>query len=265
MMMPAALRRFTVTTHVTSSVGWVGAVLVFMALASIGLTSGDDRVVRGAYLVMAPAAWLVLVPLAHASLLSGIVLSLGTAWGLFRHYWVALKLAITAFATVILLVYMGTFREMAGVAADPVVELISCATSPHWFMRFWPWFSSWWRRYWPSTSPSARRPTVGANSGSSARGYLPVPEPLRLLALAGAISSPRSGRSCFWGCSSAIIWRAARCTTRDGGGDVRTRYAMHDRLDEASSAARRPKVPPLRPTVVPAWPSSPRSRRSANG
>jgi hypothetical protein len=36
---------------------------------------------------------------------------------------VALKLAITAFATVILLVYMGTFREMAGVAADPVVEL----------------------------------------------------------------------------------------------------------------------------------------------
>lgn len=122
-MMTAALRRFTVTTHVTSSVGWVGAVLVFMALASIGLTSGDERVVRGAYLVMAPAAWLVLVPLAHASLLSGVVLSLGTAWGLFRHYWVALKLAITAFATVILLVYMGTFREMAGVAADPVVEL----------------------------------------------------------------------------------------------------------------------------------------------
>jgi hypothetical protein len=56
-------------------------------------------------------------------LLSGIVLSLGTAWGLFRHYWVVLKLVITAFSTVILLIYMGTFRQMAGVAADPVVEL----------------------------------------------------------------------------------------------------------------------------------------------
>jgi len=123
MTMSSALRRFTVTTHVTSSVGWLGAVLVFIALAGIGLTSSNDRVVRGAYLLMAPAAWLVLVPLAHASLLSGLVLSLGTAWGLFRHYWVAVKLAITAFATVILLVYMGTFREMAGVAADPVVEL----------------------------------------------------------------------------------------------------------------------------------------------
>ena len=79
--------------------------------------------VRGAYLLMAPAAWFVLVPLAHASLLSGIVLSLGTTWGLFRYYWVVLKLGITVFATVILLIYMGTFREMAGVAADPVMDL----------------------------------------------------------------------------------------------------------------------------------------------
>jgi hypothetical protein len=118
-----ALRRFTFTTHVTTSVGWIGAVLVFLALAAIGLSSQDERTVRGTYLVMAPAAWFVLVPLAHASLLSGIALSLGTPWGLFRHYWVVLKLLITAFSTVILLIYMGTFRQMAGVAADPVVEL----------------------------------------------------------------------------------------------------------------------------------------------
>jgi hypothetical protein len=106
-----------------SSVGWLGAVMVFLALAVVGLTSDDEVTVRGAYLAMAPAAWFVLVPLAHASLLSGIALSLGTAWGLFRHYWVVLKLLITVFATVILLMYMGTFRQMAGVAADPVVDL----------------------------------------------------------------------------------------------------------------------------------------------
>ena len=118
-----ALRRFTFTTHVATSVGWIGAVLVFLALAAIGLSSRDEQTVRGAYLVMAPAAWLVLVPLAHAALVSGIALSLGTPWGLIRHYWVALKLVITAFSTVILLIYMNTFRQMAGLAADPVVEL----------------------------------------------------------------------------------------------------------------------------------------------
>ena len=50
-------------------------------------------------------------------------MSLGTPWGLFRHYWVALKVLITAFSTVILIIYMGTFRQMAGVAADPVIEI----------------------------------------------------------------------------------------------------------------------------------------------
>jgi len=123
MTLTPGLRRFTFTTHVTSSCGWVGAVIVFLALAVIGLTSDDEATVRGAYLVMAPAAWFVLVPLAHASFLSGMVLSLGTAWGLFRHYWVVLKLLITAFATVILLIYMETFRGMADVAADPVAAL----------------------------------------------------------------------------------------------------------------------------------------------
>jgi hypothetical protein len=97
--------------------------VAFLVLAVIGFTSDDPLKVRGAYLLMAPAAWFVLVPLAHASLFSGIVLSLATTWGLFRYYWVVSKLGITVFATVILLIYMGTFRQMAGVASDPVVDL----------------------------------------------------------------------------------------------------------------------------------------------
>jgi hypothetical protein len=123
MTMAPGLRRATFTTHITSSVGWLGAVIVFLALAVIGLISQDEVTVRGAYLLMAPAAWFVLVPLAHASLLSGIALSLGTTWGLFRHYWILLKLLITVFATLVLLIYVGTFRQMAGVAADPTVGL----------------------------------------------------------------------------------------------------------------------------------------------
>jgi hypothetical protein len=121
--MTIALRRFVFTTHVTSSVGWVGAVLVFLALSLIGLTSPNEATVRGAYLVMAPAAWFVLVPLAHASLLTGVAISLGTPWGLFRHYWVVAKLVITLVATVVLVIYMDTFRQIAGTAADPVIEL----------------------------------------------------------------------------------------------------------------------------------------------
>ena len=123
MTMPPRLRKFALTAHVTASVGWLGAVVVFLALAVVGLTSQDAQTVRGAYLVMEPAAWLVLVPLAFASLLTGIVQSLGTTWGLFRHYWVLFKLLITVFATIILLTYMETFSVMVGVAADPSADL----------------------------------------------------------------------------------------------------------------------------------------------
>ena len=121
--MTPRIRRFMLTAHVVSSVGWLGAVAVFLALAVVGLTGQDAETVRGAYLVMDTAAWLVLVPLACASLLSGLVQSLVTPWGLFRHYWVLFKLLITVVATVVLLVYMETFGFMAGVAADPSVDL----------------------------------------------------------------------------------------------------------------------------------------------
>ena len=82
-----------------------------------GITAGR------AYLVMEPTGWYVLVPLAIASLLTGIVQSLGTTWGLFRHYWVLFKLLMNVFATVVLLTYMETFRFMARVAADPNADL----------------------------------------------------------------------------------------------------------------------------------------------
>jgi hypothetical protein len=111
------------TAHVTCSVGWIGAVVVFLALAIVGLTSQNAQTVRGVYLVMEPAAWSVLVPLAFAALVTGTVQSLGTAWRLFRHYWVLSKLLITVFATVVLLMYMETFRVMARVAADPTADL----------------------------------------------------------------------------------------------------------------------------------------------
>lgn len=123
MTMAPQLRRAALLAHVVSSVGWLGAVLVFLAMALIGLFSRDALTVRGAYLVMEQAAWFVLVPLAVASLVTGIVQSLGTTWGLFRHYWVVFKLAITVLATVVLLAYMQTFELMARVAADPGADL----------------------------------------------------------------------------------------------------------------------------------------------
>ncbi len=115
--MTPGLRKFVLTAHVTFAVGWLGAVAGFLALAIAGLTSQDVQMVRSAYLAMELIAGFVIVPLSFAPLLTGPVLSLGTPWGLFRHYWILAKLLITILCTIIMQVHMQPISYLAGVAA----------------------------------------------------------------------------------------------------------------------------------------------------
>ena len=111
------LRLLALTAHVTASVGWLGAVASFLALALSGLNGRDPQTVRAAYLAMELTGWAVIVPLSAASLLTGLVQSLGTPWGLFRHYWVVVKLLLTVGGTALLLVHMRPVSYVAAVAA----------------------------------------------------------------------------------------------------------------------------------------------------
>jgi hypothetical protein len=122
MLMNPSLRKFTLTAHITSSVGLLGAVAGFLALAVAGLTSQDAKMVRAAYLAMEVTAWFVIIPLTFASLLTGIVQSLGTTWGLFRHYWVLAKLLLTLLVSVVLLLQIELIGYMANAAAETTLS-----------------------------------------------------------------------------------------------------------------------------------------------
>ena len=121
MIMPPTLRKFALTLHVTSSVGLLGSIAAFLALAIIGLNSADDQVLRSVYPAMQLIARFVIVPLAIAALLTGMIQSLGTAWGLFHHYWVVMKLLLMAFATTILLIKMALISESARLAFEAII------------------------------------------------------------------------------------------------------------------------------------------------
>ena len=77
MIFPPRLRALALTAHVTASVGWTGAVLVFLGLSAVGLTSSDAATVRGAFLVMEPAARWVLLPLGAFYILAAVVAGAG--------------------------------------------------------------------------------------------------------------------------------------------------------------------------------------------
>jgi hypothetical protein len=117
-MMGPGLRKLALTVHVTSSVGWLGAVVAFLGLAIVGLTGGEPMRVRAAYVAMDLVTWTVIVPASFASLLTGVIQALGTPWGLFRHWWVLIKAALTLVATLLLLVHTHPIHIASRAAVD---------------------------------------------------------------------------------------------------------------------------------------------------
>ena len=107
------LRQASLTLHVLSSVGWFGAVGVFLALSLVAVGSSDAQVVEAAYMTMGWAGGWVLVPMALTSLTTGVIEGLTTRWGLIQHYWVLFKLVLTLAATVVLVLYTRTLSVLA--------------------------------------------------------------------------------------------------------------------------------------------------------
>jgi hypothetical protein len=114
--MTAGLRKFALAIHLTFSIGWIGAAMAYLGLGVAAAASEGAETIRSAWIGMEVIGWFVIVPLAVGSLLTGVVMALGTKWGLFRHYWVIFSFALTLFATVILLLHMPSVSSTTDIA-----------------------------------------------------------------------------------------------------------------------------------------------------
>jgi hypothetical protein len=121
MTLSPSLRKLVLFVHLTSSLGWVGAVVAYIALGITASTRLDSETIRATWIAMELIGWWVIVPLALASPASGLVISLGTSWGLFRHYWVLISLGLTLLATIVLVLHMPSVSSSATIArgGDP--------------------------------------------------------------------------------------------------------------------------------------------------
>jgi hypothetical protein len=123
-------RKLLLTTHITVSVGWIGAVLAYLALVIAAMTGQSDQLLRAAWIAMELIGWYVIVPLALAALVTGISIALGTRWGLFRHDWVASSLLLTVVAAAVLLQHMSTVTSFANIAADAAIADVRDVLGP---------------------------------------------------------------------------------------------------------------------------------------
>lgn len=122
MTVASSLRKFALTLHLVASVGWIGIVAGFIALAVAGLASSDANLVLASYLAMDFSYRTVVIPLGLASLVTGLVSSFVTDWGLFRHYWVVVKLLITTPAVILMLVHVQPVRSAASAAVATMLS-----------------------------------------------------------------------------------------------------------------------------------------------
>src|ERR671914_645207 len=118
MVMAPVLRKLALSVHLTVAVGWIGSVLAYLALGLAARTTEDDRTLRAAWIAMDLTGWYVVVPLAVVSVVTGLIMALGTKWGLFRHYWVLYSFVMTVIAAVVLVLHMPDVSELANVARE---------------------------------------------------------------------------------------------------------------------------------------------------
>jgi len=121
--MNSGLRKLVRTGHIVFTVGWLGAVAGFFALAVTGLNSRDVQTVRAVYFAMKLITWSVILPFSFIPLLlTGPLLSLGTPWGLFRHYWIITKLVINILSVLVLVLHLQPINYLARAATESTLS-----------------------------------------------------------------------------------------------------------------------------------------------
>lgn len=120
--MGSGLRKLALAAHLSCSVGWLGAVAAYLTLDVTVATVQQPQTLRAAWVAMGLVVSWAIVPLSFASLATGLVMALGTKWGLFRHWWVLISLLLTVGATLVLLSEAGVISHAAAIAADPTTS-----------------------------------------------------------------------------------------------------------------------------------------------
>ncbi|MDN3290154.1 DUF2269 domain-containing protein [Streptomyces thermocarboxydus] len=92
-------RRAFLAVHVVASAGWLGLSAGLLALGLAANTTGSAATLEAAVRSMRLFADWLLLPVALLTLVSGLVLALGTPWGLARHRWVWTKFWLTLATT----------------------------------------------------------------------------------------------------------------------------------------------------------------------
>lgn len=116
------VHKLALTAHILGSVGWFGIALL-VAFCAVAAASTNDSALSEALLrTIETAPWLS-IPVGLIAVSTGVVLSLGTTWGLVRHWWVVAKILIAVAVIVTDALVVGSAAHQAVVNGNAPSEL----------------------------------------------------------------------------------------------------------------------------------------------
>ena len=147
--LPKRGRRALLVAHVLSSVAWFGIAAFVLFLVVVARSTGDVGYARTIYRIVETSIWLS-VPTGVVSGATGLVLGLGTPWGVVKHWWLVLKeIAFVPLVVTDFLVIAPTAHELAhGGSAEligPAIGhcvLLALATVVSIVKRTRPWYEA---------------------------------------------------------------------------------------------------------------------------
>jgi hypothetical protein len=119
-------RKAVLVLHVLASAGWFGIAVLVAFLLFAAQATGDPTMARGLYQSVETSVWLS-VPVGSAAAATGVLLGLGTKWGLARYWWVLAKevIVVPVVVTDLLIVAPGAHDavrgQLSGGLLDPAI------------------------------------------------------------------------------------------------------------------------------------------------
>jgi hypothetical protein len=95
-------RKVTLVTHIVSAGAWIGIDVVVGALVLAGWLTADPTIRGAAYVALGSFVVVPMLASGLVCLVSGLVLGLGTRYGLVRYWWVAIKLVMNVVLCVLI-------------------------------------------------------------------------------------------------------------------------------------------------------------------
>jgi hypothetical protein len=87
-------RRAVLTVHIIAGVGLLGDVAAVLAINVRAATTADPQLAAASYELLTMFTLLFGIPLSFGALLTGILLGVGSKWGVLRYVWVTTKLVL---------------------------------------------------------------------------------------------------------------------------------------------------------------------------